>query len=336
MPRPTGTTRPPPPAPTESARRFGDACLRGVGQIVFANSPLSGALVLGAMLTASPWLGAAAALGVVSSTATARLLRLHGGRTRAGLYGYNGALVGAAFAAFLSPAWSAGVAAAIVAAAAVSTIVMVATSGVMVGVLGLPPLTLPFNFVALPCLMFTLSTSRVGRAPGLGAVVEPVHAIVAATFSPVPFLSTIVRGVGQIVLADGVAAGALVLAAVAVVSRVGVLFALLGSALGALLALALGADHTSVTPGLWGYNAFVTAQAIGAVFLRPSWSSSLYAATAAVTATVLGGAMSIALSPVGMPILTLPFCFATLPFLLATRATPLFESVHVSESSSDE
>ena len=42
---------------------FVDETLRGVGQVIFLNSPSAGAGVLAALLVGDPWLGALAALG---------------------------------------------------------------------------------------------------------------------------------------------------------------------------------------------------------------------------------------------------------------------------------
>lgn len=316
---------------------FVDACLRGLGQIVFANSPASGLLLLAGMLAASRWLGVCAIAGVVSATATAYGLRLDSGRTRSGLHGYNGALVGAAFATLLTPAWSPGVLFAIVGAAAASTIVMTATATVVMGLAGLPPLTLPFNFVTLPCLLFAAGTSRIGHVPSLGVPATPLNASAAAVMlSPQDFVQSAFRGVGQIVLADSALAGALILTGITLVSRRAAAFAFVGSALGTFLGVLLGADRTAVEHGLWGYNAFVTAQALGGVFLAFSLRSAIFALGAAVTATVLHGALGVAFGPLGAPGLTLAFCLATFAFLLTTRATPLLESVYVSDVSHDE
>jgi len=316
---------------------FLDACLRGLGQIVFANSAASGALMLVAMLVASPWLGACALVGVVAATAAAKGLRLDEGRTASGLYGYNGALVGAVFATLLLPTWGPGVLVAVAVAAAVSTVIMVATSNVVVGVLGLPPLTLPFNLVALPCLLFAVATSRMSHVASLGVPAVPaLGAGALAAVSALDVAQATLRGIGQIVLADSVVAGALILVAIAIVSRRGAAFALVGALIGALLGFALGVDRAAVLHGLFGYNAFVTAQAVGGVFLGFSWRASIYAVVAAITATVLHGALAVAFSPLGAPGLTLPFCLTTFAFLIATRSTPLFPSVRMSEVSSKE
>lgn len=70
------------------------------------NNPVTGSLILLGMGVFSPWLGFAAALGVVSSTAFALVFGFDRSVVRAGLYGFNGALVGAGLATFLTAAWS--------------------------------------------------------------------------------------------------------------------------------------------------------------------------------------------------------------------------------------
>ena len=47
---------------------FVDYCLRGVGQVVFMNNPITGLLIMIAIFVASAWLGVAALIGLVAST----------------------------------------------------------------------------------------------------------------------------------------------------------------------------------------------------------------------------------------------------------------------------
>ena len=51
------------------ALAFVDSCLRGVGQVVFMNNPITGLLILVAMFVGEAWLGFAGVLGLVVSTA---------------------------------------------------------------------------------------------------------------------------------------------------------------------------------------------------------------------------------------------------------------------------
>jgi urea transporter len=48
--------------------------LRGVSRVILANNPLSGALILAALLWASPWQGVLGTVGVLASMLTAVLI----------------------------------------------------------------------------------------------------------------------------------------------------------------------------------------------------------------------------------------------------------------------
>src|SRR5262245_46989529 len=111
--------------------RFVDVNLRGVGQVMFQNNPLSGALFLAAIAWGSYEAGVlhvtlAGLIAVVVSTLTAHWLHVDEASLRSGLYGYNGILVGLALATFLAPGallW-----AYVVLGAAVSVVVMLGTA----------------------------------------------------------------------------------------------------------------------------------------------------------------------------------------------------------------
>ena len=47
---------------------FIDYCLRGIGQVVFMNSPITGLFILAAMWIYDPWVGFAGTIGVIAST----------------------------------------------------------------------------------------------------------------------------------------------------------------------------------------------------------------------------------------------------------------------------
>ncbi len=48
--------------------------LRGVARVIFANNPLSGALMLAALYWASPWQGLLGTLGALAPTLTAVII----------------------------------------------------------------------------------------------------------------------------------------------------------------------------------------------------------------------------------------------------------------------
>ena len=82
---------------------FINSILRGIGQVIFINNPISGLLILLALFIQSPWVGWMGLLGVLISTTTALLLGLDRDTIRNGIFGYNGLLVGAALGTFGDP-----------------------------------------------------------------------------------------------------------------------------------------------------------------------------------------------------------------------------------------
>ena len=84
---------------------FIEYCLRGVGQVVFMNSPITGLLILAAAWIYDPWFGFAGTIAVIASTLAAHRAGLRSRRHPRGLYGFNGVLVGLGLALFLDPQW---------------------------------------------------------------------------------------------------------------------------------------------------------------------------------------------------------------------------------------
>src|SRR5207245_3174455 len=73
---------------------FLDTLLRGCGQVMFQNNPVTGLLFLIGICIHSAFLGLAGLIGVIVSTLTALLLRADRSTIQAGLFGYNGILTG--------------------------------------------------------------------------------------------------------------------------------------------------------------------------------------------------------------------------------------------------
>lgn len=318
---------------------FADYTLRGVGQVVFMNNPVTGLLILVGLWITGPWLGLAATVGVVAATGTALLLGLDRDVLRAGLFGFNGTLVGAGLATFLTPEFSLVVGVYVVLVAAASTVVTVALTRLLLPTVGLPPLTLPFNLVTLAMLLAAYGMSSAEPAPSMSPALPAAGAGVDTGLRAGPgdpggvdiaaVTSALFRGVGQVFLADSIVAGVLIVVGMAVCSRIGAGFALLGSAVGLGTASLVGGDGVDVYDGLWGYNAVLTAVAIGGVFYVLTWRSALLAVAAAMTTSVVFVAVETALLPFGLPALTLPFCLATFAFLLLASASSWLGAVDV-------
>ncbi len=86
---------------THRILRFVDINLRGAGQVLFQDNPLSGALFLvalgwGALAAGTVHVMTGGIAALVAGTATAYCLRADAASLRTGLYGYNGLLAGLA------------------------------------------------------------------------------------------------------------------------------------------------------------------------------------------------------------------------------------------------
>lgn len=326
---------------------FIDSCLRGVGQVCFMNNPVTGLLILVGMFVAEAWLGFAGALGLVASTLAAVVIGMDRGAIRAGLFGFNGVLVGAGMSLFMQPDWDAVVMVWIVVASFFSTILHAALAAVFIGAWKVPPFTLAFNFITLIFLIGALNYAN-GRTGGLiapadaqvtgGTVSNTLRSAAdAASANNVEgVVNAIFRGIGQLFFANSVAAGIIMVVGLAVCSRIAAIFAVVGSTVGMLTGLALGANGVAIYNGLWGFNSFDAALAVGGVFFVLTWRSGILAVACAVLAALLFGAIASLFIPWGLPALTLPFCFATLAFVLLKGTTDKLQPVAVEDITTPE
>jgi urea transporter len=320
------------------ALAFVDSCLRGVGQVVFMNNPITGLAILVALFVAEAWLGFAGVLGLVVSTLTALFLGMDRGAIRAGLFGFNGVLVGAGMSLFLQPDWNLLVMVWIVVGAALSTVLHAALANVFLGTWNVPPFTLAFNFITLMFLIGALNYAN-GRVGGLiapadaqvtrGSVSNTLRSAAdAASANNVEgVLNAILRGIGQLFFANSVISGIIIIVGIAVASRIAAVFALVGSTVGMLTGLAVGASGVAIYNGLWGFNSFDAALAVGGVFFVLNLRSGVLAVGCAILAALLFGAIGSLFVPWGLPALTLPFVFATLVFVLLKDTAVALEPI---------
>ncbi|MDJ0704568.1 MAG: urea transporter [Leptolyngbyaceae cyanobacterium MO_188.B28] len=291
--------------------------LRGIGQVIFVNNPISGALILLALFIQSSWLGLMGLAGVLASTLTALMLGVDREPLRNGIFGYNGLLAGAALATFSAPSIGAGVwgwAIAAIFFAALTTVMMKFLGVWWAKTVNTPPLHLPFCIATLICLALALWIPQPWLHMGTAATTAPAPALEGlrlATALPI--------GVGQVFLASKLISGGLILLAVSICTPLGALVGLLGGGLGILASLLTGQDLNALYAGLWGYNAVLCAMAIGGVFYAPNLRSIGIGAIAAFLSALLGGALSQMFGMVGLPALTLPFCLVALAFFMGLQ-----------------
>lgn len=261
-----------------------DAIFRGIGQVFFANSPVTGVLVLVGLLLADHYSGLLGLLGCAAGTATGvAITGSFSPALKAGLFGFNGQLVGMAVGVFVRREDSSGsFSGPIVVACAVGLTIFHSVLSAFICVslsktfanLRLPYLTLPFNIAALwllagksryallgpsdtpsevpaadACLRFSGEGSDVNCLSGLDLVFAAMQAVS--------------EGISEVFIVSDWRCGILITVGIWCASRRTATFAVLGSAVGALTAHLLGCDGREVTVGLWGYNSALTCAAIG-------------------------------------------------------------------------
>lgn len=310
-------------ADDNGAVRFLDINLRGAGQVIFQNNPLTGliflaAIVWGAITAGQIDIAVGAIVALVIATTTAMLLDADTGSLRQGLFGFNGVLVGAAVPTFLAGTPSMWLL--LVVGAAVSTVTMLAVANVM-KTWGVPALTFPFVLTTWFLMLAAYSFGAVtiaGLSPPALAHAAAGGAIDVATAEgdALRLVEAWLKGPAQVFLIDNWISGLLVVAGLAVSSLWAAAFALLGSAVALFVSLALGASLADITNGLYGFSPVLTAVAVGCVFYTPSWRVAVYALLATVFTVIVQAALDTATAPIGIPTFTAPFVFVTWLFLL--------------------
>jgi urea transporter len=299
-----------------------DTLLRGTGQVMFQNNPLTGLLFVVGIFVNSFKFGGVALLGVAASTLAAYLLGADRALIRNGLFGFNGVLVGIGLAFFLEFDFLLVVY--IVLGAAVSTIVMMALSNLL-SPWDMPALTAPFVLTAWLLLFGVYQFARIRPSPLIAPVPLEPQAVVQTELRELTtgtggltlanLAHGFFRGVGEVMFQDNLLTGVIFLVAILVNSRISAAFAGLGSAVALFTALAIGADGFLIYHGLYGFNAVLCAIALGGLFFVLTWKSTVYALLAAIFSVPVFAAIAVLLSPIGMPALTAPFVLTTWLFL---------------------
>ena len=298
--------------------------LRGVGQVFFCCNALTGLIFLIALYIGAITAGVAATVGVITSTVAAYLLGFSEDDIEAGLYGFNGTLVGPCLFLFLehSPQlWLY-----VVLAAILSTVVLAAMMRVLQPY-NVPASTSPF---VLTCWMFMIavysfdsfSRGAILPTPLIPSEVTGVEAIPADMW-----FTAIAKGIAEVMFADSIIVGVLFLIGIAIVSLRGAAMALTGAVVGVLVSTLLGASQTLVEMGLYGFNPVLTMMAVGWVFLKPSGRSAVLALVAGIVTVVCQAGLANFLTPVGLPTLTFPFVLVMWMFLFAAGKSKYWSDI---------
>lgn len=303
-----------PPRPQESLVR---TWLRGFAEVDLMPSALTGVFFVAALFVARWQFGLAGLMGVVVATTTAVIFGAKRDRITAGLEGFNGALVGVGLAVILNPDHASTWLLILVA----SIVVSVVTSALVtyLGIWKISTLTLPFCIVVSAVTMAAPAFQRTWhRAPGIAALPAPLHG--STTLGWTHIWRGFFTNFSQIFLIDKWLSGVLFLAGIFVASRRSAIMASLGSVIAILTAWILGSPATSIEQGLLGFNAILTAIALGGVFVALTSFGFIYAVIGAASATMLTEALTTFFTPIAGHTLTWPFVLTTLFFIAAVPA----------------
>ncbi len=282
-----------------------DVALRSAASLVFSRSRAVGAALLAAVAT-EPRALAAALFAVAVSALTARALRLDPERVASGQLSYSALLLGLALSATAPPS---ATSAAILALAAASSVLVASALDLALRVeRSLPVLTLPFLVTYYLAL---------GALPAALPPPPPTDALAGILSDGA--LSAWLRGLGALLCAPRLEAGLLVLAAIALHSRIAAALSLLGFAAAWSLTRAVALDAEPSLAGTAGLNGALVAVALGGVWFIPSvWSYLL-----ALFGSVVSVAVTLGLAPrferLGLPLAIAPFNLVVPVALYALR-----------------
>lgn len=180
----------------------------------------------------------------------------------AGLFGYNSILVGLAIATFSSTSWSIATVLSTIFFSGFSSVIFVALGKILVPYKS-PPLTYPFNIATMCFLLAVNQMSTVNIQPvskpslpsdNINNLSNEEDVDLSFMITTADFFTGVIRGIGQVYLADNIISAILILSAICFSSRIAALAALLGALIGPLIGIITGVSSSQLSNGLYGFN----------------------------------------------------------------------------------
>ncbi|XP_061624080.1 urea transporter 2 isoform X1 [Phyllopteryx taeniolatus] len=297
-----------------------DWVLRGAAQVMFVNNPLSGLIIFAGLILQNYWWALNGFVGTLFATISALILRQNRGAIAAGLYGYNGILVGLLMAVFSDAGnWYWWLLLPNIFLSMMCPIVSSALASIN-SRWDLPVFTLPFNI--LVCLHMVATGHYNHHFPQV--LIQPRTELPNITWEEIDvakLFTSVPVGIGQVYGCDNPWTGGVFIISLFISSPITCAHAVLGSTIGMLSGLALAAPFGAIYFGLWGYNCVLACIAIGGMFYALTWQVHLLAITCGFFCAYLGSAIANIMSAFGLPACTWPFCLSALTFLLITTET---------------
>ncbi|XP_015116209.1 urea transporter 2 [Diachasma alloeum] len=307
-----------------------DAAVRGVGQVVFANNPVSGLLIIITLGFTDPNVLLFGSITGFLGLLISYLIQDPGSSIENGLTVYNPLLIGIVTSAIFPgecSRWD-GLIVLMMFAGTIFSVILTRANGRG----RLPVVTFPFNVTETMILIILTiqrmenSTEEVNDAVSdfdcetnetslTESMMNPdIRSICKTTHSNSTFIvdwGMVFRGVvtssSQVFAVDNVIAGSVIYLAMLIYSPTTALFSLIGAIIGSLSALGLGVPHESVYSGLWGYNSLLSSCSLGGIFLVLNTQTTLLAFIAATFTVLLQYTLDFFFSKMPLSVLTIPF-----------------------------
>ncbi|MDD9380580.1 urea transporter [Streptomyces sp. ZAF1911] len=312
-------TEPARQAPPAQPASFIQEVLRGVAQVDFMPSAITGIFFLAALAAAGWQYALYGLLGAVVGTGTAYAFGIDREIVSAGLRGFNGTLVSLGFAVFLG--WDHLSTLLLAIGGSVTVVVVTSALATVLGTWNIPTFTAPFCIIASVMTIAAPSFSRVWHTgPDLAALPAAANGTTALDWGQL--WRAFFANVGQIFFMPQWYVGLIFLAGIFVASRVAGVMACVGSVTAIFVAWAMGSPSEGVSQGLMGYSSVLVAMALCGVFVVPSRWSFAFAVLGAAAATGLTAAMTAFFAPFGGHTFTWPFVLTTVVFVAAVPQIP--------------
>lgn len=258
--------------------------LRGIGQVMLQNNALTGLLFLVGIFYNSWIMGLGSIIGVIISTYSAYLFKYKKDDIENGLYGFNGVLVGIAIYFFFGLNLISTIF--VILGSIFSTVIMYQMKRII------PAFTAPF--VISTWIVF-LIIKFLDIIPFLNSSLDKVNSLNT--------LSSVSMGFGQVMFQGSIITGIIFFIAILVNSRKAAVYAIYGSILGVLFALIFSLPISMINIGLFGYNAVLSAIALG----DKNWKAFIFASIAILLSVLINYGLGFT----GVITLTAPFVLAT-------------------------
>lgn len=288
---------------------FLDATLYSYAQIFFSNRKWFGAVVLLATFT-MPLLGLIALFAVILSNLTAYFLKFDSNKIRTGFYGFNGILFGAASAYYfqlnielllLIPVFI-----------IITFFVSAVLEHLLEQVFNLPGLSLPFILSIYIFIIFLTNYNYIETNLYLSSAVDKGSFLSSGI---VDYL----KSMALIVFQPNYFAGIIITIAVLFFSRVLFVLSIVAFSLNAFFLNIILPDHYNQLLILSGFNAILTAFAVGGSLILTSRKSFLLVIISTLMVVIFTGVFSKIFSGTLYPILVLPFNFIVLSSIYSLK-----------------